>query len=483
MASTRTLPHYKLRPGPDGGGDPASAETRVDLETVVERPPKPNRRATRRRLALSLLVGDLIAIAAGFSLAALIRFGAFDGAQIRDVLAVIVPMFLVFSVYNNAHHPELSENFLASIRRGLSSFVMASVSLALIMFFMKVSAEYSRLIFAIGCLLATVLIVLSRYVIHVRRSLSGSAGLYSVLTIFDGVRRDRSKHPDGINARAAGIAPDLADADAIRRLGGMADGMDRIVVHCTPDKRKSWAAVLKALDVPSEIVTPELDELGPLSLRTDDGRSSLLLNSGHLSWNQRFAKRAFDLLMSLCLILPLLPAFAVIAIMIRLDGPGPAFFRQDRIGLGNRVFRIWKFRTMRQDRTDPHGSISTKRTDDRVTRIGAFLRRTSIDELPQLFNVIGGSMSLVGPRPHASGSRAEETLFWDIDERYWYRHTVKPGLTGLAQIRGFRGSTLVKSDLLDRLQADLEYVANWSLLGDVRILMGTLSVVVHKNAF
>jgi exopolysaccharide biosynthesis polyprenyl glycosylphosphotransferase len=483
MSSTETLPHHKLRNDPHDGGDRTSAEPYTDDEVTQERAPEPNRRSTRRRLALSLLAGDLLAILAGFSLAALIRFGGFDGAQIRDVLAVIVPMFLVFSVYNNAHHPVLSENFLASIRRGLSSFAMASVSLALIMFFMKVSAEYSRLIFVIGCVLAAVLIVLSRYVIYSRRLLSASTGLYSVLTIFDGIRRDRNKHPEGINARAAGIAPDLADAAAVRRLGAMANGMDRIVIHCTPDRRKSWAAVLKALDVPSEIVTPELDELGPLSLRTDDGRSSLLLNSGHLSWNQRFAKRAFDLLISVCLTLPLLPVFAAIAMIIRLDSPGPAFFRQDRIGLGNRVFRIWKFRTMRQDQADPHGRLSTRRDDDRVTRIGAFLRRTSIDELPQLFNVIGGSMSLVGPRPHASGSRAEETLFWDIDERYWYRHTVKPGLTGLAQIRGFRGSTLVKSDLLNRLQADLEYVANWSLLGDVRILIGTLSVVAHKNAF
>jgi lipopolysaccharide/colanic/teichoic acid biosynthesis glycosyltransferase len=118
-----------------------------------------------------------------------------------------------------------------------------------------------------------------------------------------------------------------------------------------------------------------------------------------------------------------------------------------------------------------------------VTRIGRFIRRTSIDELPQLVNVLLGDMSIVGPRPHAIGSQAGEKLFWEVDERYWLRHALKPGLTGLAQVRGLRGATEHESDLADRLDADLEYLRGWSLWRDLRILVATAKVVIHHRAY
>ena len=166
-----------------------------------------------------------------------------------------------------------------------------------------------------------------------------------------------------------------------------------------------------------------------------------------------------------------------------LESKGPALFLQPRIGYGNRTFRICKFRSMRIDRQDLAGSVSTTRDDDRITRVGRFIRRTSIDELPQLFHVLAGSMSLVGPRPHAPGSLAGNDLFWDVDHRYWLRHSLKPGMTGLAQIRGFRGSTHERKDLEDRLRADFEYLENWSLQLDLRILVATVRVLVHKGAY
>uniref|UniRef100_UPI0035A88CF7 sugar transferase n=1 Tax=Sphingomonas sp. TaxID=28214 RepID=UPI0035A88CF7 len=118
-----------------------------------------------------------------------------------------------------------------------------------------------------------------------------------------------------------------------------------------------------------------------------------------------------------------------------------------------------------------------------TTKVGRFIRRSSIDELPQLINVLRGEMSIVGPRPHALGSRAEGKLFWEIDPRYWHRHATKPGLTGLAQVRGYRGATVVRKDLADRLNADLEYVRAWSLWLDVRIILQTFGVLVHRNAY
>jgi polysaccharide biosynthesis protein PslA len=118
-----------------------------------------------------------------------------------------------------------------------------------------------------------------------------------------------------------------------------------------------------------------------------------------------------------------------------------------------------------------------------VTRVGRFIRKTSIDELPQLFNVLLGDMSLVGPRPHALGSRAGEKLFWEIDPSYWQRHALKPGMTGLAQIRGFRGETPELKDLTQRLGADIEYQEGWTLWRDFRIMIATIRVLVHQKAF
>jgi lipopolysaccharide/colanic/teichoic acid biosynthesis glycosyltransferase len=126
---------------------------------------------------------------------------------------------------------------------------------------------------------------------------------------------------------------------------------------------------------------------------------------------------------------------------------------------------------------------STSREDPRVTPFGRFIRATSIDELPQLFNVVTGSMSIVGPRPHALGSTAENDLFWAIDTRYFHRHAVKPGITGLAQVRGFRGATERRDDLTNRLHSDLEYLAGWTVWRDLRIIAQTFAVLAHRNAF
>lgn len=467
-----------------------AAQIRLDVESSEEAQavpgerPKPNRAVIRRKIAFALVAGDLLSIILAFGLAAVFRSEIAISVVVRDFLFVLLPLFLVFSVYNSAHHPELSENYLASIRRGLSSLAMAFVALALIMFFLKVSANYSRLVFGFGCLLAAMLICVSRYIVVRRRESGDKESLYANLSIFDGVRQNKAAGLSGVNAKAMGIVPDLTNPAAVGRLGTLAEGMDRIILYCAPDRRQDWAAVLKTLDVPSEIVVPELDALGALSLRThQNGHSSLLLNSGHLNWNQRVAKRAFDLALSALLLILSAPLFLAVAIAIKCESPGPVFFRQDRIGLGNRVFRIWKFRSMRNDHADPAASKLTERNDPRVTRVGAFIRKTSIDEVPQLLNVLLGDMSLVGPRPHAAGALAGAKLYWEVSQNYWHRHVTKPGITGLAQIRGFRGNTFAESDLQSRLEADLEYVVNWTLLGDVRILLSTASVLFHRNAF
>ncbi len=171
---------------------------------------------------------------------------------------------------------------------------------------------------------------------------------------------------------------------------------------------------------------------------------------------------------------------ALVALAIKLTSPGPVLFRQKRYGLDGREIRIWKFRTMNVCEDGPQ-VVQAKPDDPRVTWLGAILRRTSLDELPQLFNVLAGDMSLVGPRPHAS---AQNEQYRPQIAGYMLRHKVKPGITGLAQVNGWRGATDSPEKMRKRVQCDLSYIREWSLWLDVVILFRTVFVVLSaKNAY
>jgi lipopolysaccharide/colanic/teichoic acid biosynthesis glycosyltransferase len=203
----------------------------------------------------------------------------------------------------------------------------------------------------------------------------------------------------------------------------------------------------------------------------------------HGGWRDT-AKRGFDVSVALLALALHLPLLLIAAIAIRLDSPGPVLFRQRRIGLHGQTFELLKFRTMNNHPYERGRLQQTCPGDPRVTRIGAVLRQTSIDELPQLWNVVRGEMSLVGPRPHASGTCAGGTLFEDVSERYSLRHQVRPGMTGLAQVRGWRGQTDTEEKLLRRLDSDLEYISRSSLWLDCIILARTAATVLHmRNAY
>lgn len=181
------------------------------------------------------------------------------------------------------------------------------------------------------------------------------------------------------------------------------------------------------------------------------------------------------------LTLMLLPLMAVIALAIKLDSKGPVFFRQERYGFVNKVFRIWKFRTMTATEAAPARNIQATRNDPRVTRVGRFLRRWSLDELPQLFNVLNGTMSLVGPRPHAIDHNEE---YSQLIRGYFARHRVKPGITGWAQVNGLRGETKRVDQMEARVKYDIYYTENWTLLFDLKILLMTIAATLQgKNAY
>lgn len=215
------------------------------------------------------------------------------------------------------------------------------------------------------------------------------------------------------------------------------------------------------------------------------GAQFLSLQSRPISeWNA-VVKRVKDVVLSVVAIALLFPVLAMVALAIKLESKGPVLFIQERFGFNNETIRVFKFRSMFTDRGDQRGAQQTVAHDPRVTRVGRFIRKTSIDELPQLFNVLIGNMSLVGPRPHATGMHSGGRLLHDLLSDYARRHRVKPGVTGWAQCNGWRGETDTQEKLDKRIEHDLFYIENWSVSMDIMIIIKTAVMMVKrdKNAY
>ena len=194
----------------------------------------------------------------------------------------------------------------------------------------------------------------------------------------------------------------------------------------------------------------------------------------------RVKKAIVDKCLALIALSFLSPLIIVTAIAIKSTSSGPIFFRQPRTGWDGREFLIWKFRSMKVHQPDAGEIKQATKDDDRITPIGRFIRRTSIDELPQLFNVLQGNMSMVGPRPHAV---QHNKLYSSQIKAYLSRHRIKPGITGLAQVRGYRGETEFLEQMSKRVESDLEYINNWSISLDITILFRTALTLFSKNAY
>ncbi len=196
------------------------------------------------------------------------------------------------------------------------------------------------------------------------------------------------------------------------------------------------------------------------------------------------AKRAFDVVFSLLGIVVFSPVMLATAIAIKLDSKGPVLFKQERHGFNNEIIKVYKFRSMYTDKSDPTARLAVTKNDPRVTRVGRFIRKTSIDELPQFFNSLFGSLSLVGPRPHAVAAQSHNKLYHEVVDGYFARHRVKPGVTGWAQINGWRGEIDNDDKIRKRTEFDLYYIENWSLWFDLKILFLTpIRLLNTENAY
>ena len=438
-----------------------------------------------RRLTMyvGLAFVDGLALLLAFAAASWLRFGGFSANGGGELLLVALPLLVATGAVTRAYSISALQAPRHSVKLGVRALLLTFAAIVGILFALKASTEFSRFVVGATALFAILFVALARTAYgHFVGRLYGWR-FTNELLIVDDLVAPAGPGQQVIHAARAGITPCRDDPVMLDRLARLILYCDSVVIACSPGRRALWAAITKASGTNVELLMPELDALGPLALRRTECGAAVAVSHSPLGLRNRVLKRCLDLLVAVPALVLLAPLLALIALAIRLESRGPALFRQPRVGRSNRIFNVLKFRSMRIDRADRAGTRSAARDDERVTRIGRFLRRTSLDELPQLINVFRGEMSLVGPRPHALQSTAEDALFWEIDAKYWDRHCVKPGITGLAQVRGHRGATEMRSDLRARLQDDIEYLNGWSLARDILILIQTARVMMHRNAF
>jgi Undecaprenyl-phosphate glucose phosphotransferase len=390
-------------------------------------------------------------------------------------------------------------------RRTIQLWNVTLVSLLMLGFLARISVDYSRgwiVLFYVTTLIA---LIVERYVIVRVTALARAAGLLSALRIFligtgANVGAFVSKYEPwtlGINIVGCRfLTPVVAAAPVAERRAIL----DRDLAEAVASVRQlepdaifvllPWSATETIdrcaetfLSLPVEIhLGPErvLHKFEEASLSTLGPVASLQLTRRPLTRREIIQKRLFDLVFAAGALIVATPLLVLVAVLIKLDSPGPIFFVQRRFGFNQQPFRIIKFRTMRT--LDDGAVIQQARVGDpRLTGIGRWLRRWNIDEIPQLFNVLTGDMSLVGPRPHAlSHDREYEQRI----SRYARRHNVKPGITGWAQIHGYRGETDTEEKMRKRVEYDLFYIDNWSLWLDLKIMTRTvLSRSAYRNAY
>jgi polysaccharide biosynthesis protein PslA len=457
-------------------------------------------------LALLADVTAIVAIAGitGAAYHKLVYGAADDNLYFFEVGAVAATIFVLPNVFRGEYVLSHYFSFRPHVRRSLELWHVTFLCLLAIGFVTKMTDIYSRGATILFYIAGFPALMATRYAL-VHGVLAGSRiGLVAAQRVFlvgdsgdiiDFLRRYRPwgaglhvvgtapltpVHPRGAAVRRAStLRADLAQAIAAAR--SLAPDSVFILAPWS-DNETIDRCVEELMTIPAEIhLAPEriLDRFDHVRIAKLGQITSLQLTRQPLSPFEVLQKRIFDLVLASAILVALLPFLVGVAILIRLDSPGPVFFLQRRYGFNQQPFRIIKFRTM-TTAEDGDVVVQARRNDSRITGIGRWLRRWSIDELPQLLNVIKGDMSLVGPRPHALSHNREYEQKISL---YARRHNVKPGITGWAQVNGLRGETDTDDKMRARVEHDLHYIDNWSLWLDLRILLLTaLSRATHRNA-
>ncbi len=392
-------------------------------------------------------------------------------------------------------------SFSAQMSPVILSMTTVFVVLAVIALATKTTAFYARTWMVNWIALSFLGVVLVRMVARAGLRALHSRGIDTVSIALIGggalARRvvDHLRANPDTGLRAVGYFAAHAEEGAdlpLRRLGDI-DTLRHCIEQGDPEIEQLWIVLPLSAEEPIRRILHELrhstvdirmvpDMFGYhlLNYSTDSvhGLPVLNLSSSPLSGSNRLAKELLDRLVAAAALIAISPLMLLIAAAVKLGSPGPVMFRQARHGWDGKAFNVYKFRTMRCDAT---GAEQARRNDPRVTKLGTLLRRTSLDELPQLINVLQGRMSIVGPRPHPVELN---DLFRDQVERYMWRHKVKPGITGWAQVNGYRGETDTLEKMRNRVEHDLYYIDNWSLWFDIKIMLLTLvHGFTHRNAY
>ncbi len=425
-------------------------------------------------------------------------------AAIAIVPLVAVALMQRFGLYRIAEMGQLTKQLPRVLFAWLNVFAIFAVAI----FFLKAGPEFSRVWMASWCAAGATAIVIHRITIAAlvkrwtrqgrlfRRAVVFGSGdiAHTVLgELEDDVTND---------LRIAGVFDDRGE-DRVPELmrgypllGGIDDlvnyarqtRIDVIILALPMAAEDRVARVVRKLSqLPVDIKLPATATPIRFSPQTYSRVGSVrmidLASKPITAWGG-VAKLLFDKTIASLALIALLPLFAAVAIAIRLESKGPVFFRQKRYGFNNELIEVFKFRSMYTDMCDANATRLVTKGDPRVTKVGRFIRKTSIDELPQLINVLRGDLSLVGPRPHALSAKAGAQLYDEVVDDYFARHKVKPGITGWAQINGWRGETDTPIKIQKRVECDLYYIENWSVLLDLYILIKTpLALFKTDNAY
>jgi len=398
-------------------------------------------------------------------------------------------------------------NVKFQVKRVVFAWSSVIVLLVVAAFLLKVSEDFSRIWLLVWYAGSTALLVASRFVIAHRLKRWADDGRYfrAVAVVGAGPLGQRfvetiDAHPSlGLKVvglfddRRSRVPPVVAGVPVI---GSTADlinhvrygGIDLVVIAVplsAEERVLQFARQLRALPVDVRLLSDAVGfNLANRPVSYWAGIPTLnIADKPMTGWSSLF-KRVSDLILASIALVLLAPLLLTVALLVKLGSPGPVLFRQKRHGFNHNLFDIYKFRTMRAEAADQTAERLVTKDDERVTKLGRFLRRTIIDELPQLWNVMKGDMSLVGPRPHALSAKAENKLYDVAVAEYAERHRVKPGITGWAQVNGWRGETDTVEKIQKRVEHDLYYIDHWSLWLDAWILVLTaVKIATGKNAY
>lgn len=456
--------------------------------------------ANKRVLLDSFRIVDTAALFLAGLLSHELYLSGYQDRPMDIMLLILAPVATGYAIsLAGGYDPGRSFGYIHALRSVTVGGVAAVSLLVLIGFSFKISATYSRVWLGLWLFVGwSFLIAVRCFAIYYAKRYF-SAGLMTIRAVVLG--RDPTLSALLLRLAGAGnehievlLRADLneegTDAEALGALAGKvtqfcSENMINDVVMAVPgsdnDLLKALLARLQHIDCNIDICVEQGFLDIPLQRASTFGGLPILriLNRPIDGWGQ-VVKWLEDKLLGLFLLILALPLMVLIALCVKLGSAGPVFFYQRRLGRDNQEITIAKFRTMHVS-SQGEGPLETSADDARVTRVGRVLRRFSLDELPQLFNVVLGSMSLVGPRPHAVALNEE---YAQLSDDYWSRHRVKPGITGWAQILGYRGETKCDDDIIGRVQNDIRYIENWSIWLDLYIILRTVEHVLKgENAY